>query len=112
MTASCRVIPCRWVTVDKGGDVTQSRIVIKDCKSQSGESARSLGISSPTPSSDALQLIIGLSGLWDLTLGGADVTNCSLHGNTTEEERCGSKAANVVDECSVGTFVSPLSQGS
>ena len=74
LTASCRVIPCRWVTVDKGGDVTRARIVIKDCKSQSGESARSLGISSPTPSSDALQLIIGLSGLWDLTLGGADVT--------------------------------------
>ena len=74
LTATCRVIPCRWVTVDKGGDVTRARIVIKDCKSQSGASARSLGISSPTASSDALQLIIGLSGLWDLTLGGADVT--------------------------------------
>ena len=66
------MIPCRWVTVEKGGDVTRARIVIKDCKS--GASARSLGISSPTPSSDALQLVIGLAGLWDLTLGGADVT--------------------------------------
>ena len=74
LTATCRVIPCHWVEVDKGGDVTRARSVIKDCTSQSGASAWSLGIFSPTPSLDALQLIIGLSGLRDLTLGGADVT--------------------------------------
>ncbi len=72
LTTTCRVIPCRWVTVDKGGGVTRARIVIKDTRT--GESARTLGISSPTPSSDALQLLIGLAGLWGITLGGADVT--------------------------------------
>jgi len=70
---SCRVIPCRWVTVDEGAGVTRARIVIKDVQAGS-ESAPSLGISSPTPSSDALQLLLGLSGLWDLTVGAADVT--------------------------------------
>ena len=72
LTATCRVIPCRCVTVDKGAGVTRARIVLKDILN--GESAHTLSISSPTASVDALQLLIGVAGAWDLTLGGADVT--------------------------------------
>ena len=70
---TCRVIPTRWVTTDKGGGITRCRIVIKDVAKNS-ESARTLGISSPTPSSDALQTFLGLAGYNDLLVGSADVT--------------------------------------
>ena len=44
---SCRIIPTRWVTTDKGGGFTRTRIVIKDV-ARNQDTARSLGISSPT----------------------------------------------------------------
>ena len=70
---SCRIIPTRWVTTDKGGGVTRARIVIKDV-ARNQDTARSLGISSPTPSADALQVLLGEAGCLDLALGAADVT--------------------------------------
>ena len=58
---TCRTIPSRWVCADKGKDdlgnpVVRSRIVLKDI-SKGSDSARVLGISSPTPSSDGLNLL-------------------------------------------------------
>ena len=68
-----RIIPTRWVTTDKGGGVTRARIVIKDV-ARNQDTARSLGISSPTPSVDALKVLLGVAGCLDLVLGAADVT--------------------------------------
>jgi len=64
---SCRIISTRWVTTDKGGGVTRARIAIKDV-ARNQDTARSLGISSPTPSSDALQVLLGVAGclVWSL----------------------------------------------
>ena len=70
---SCCIIPTRWVTTDKGGGVTRARVVIRDV-ARNQDTARSLGISSPTPSSDALQVLLGVAGCLDLVLGAADVT--------------------------------------
>jgi len=47
--------------------------VIKDV-ARNQDTARSLGISSPTPSADALQVLLGEAGCLDLALGAADVT--------------------------------------
>ena len=44
-----KVIPSRWVTTRKTPTTVRARIVIKDIAGKSSESARSLGISSPTP---------------------------------------------------------------
>ena len=58
---TCRLIPTRWVTTDKKeGGIARCRIVIKDVAKNS-ESARTLGISFPTPSSDALQTFLWLA---------------------------------------------------
>ena len=98
LTATCRVIPCRWVTVGKGGGVTGARTAIKDTRT--GESVRTLGISSPTPSSDALQLLVGLAGVWDLTLGGADVT-AAFVATPLRQSNVYSSKTNVFDKCTV-----------
>ena len=47
--------------------------MIKDV-ARNQDTARSLGISSPTPSADALQVLLGEAGCLDLALGAADVT--------------------------------------
>eukprot|EP00435_Cladocopium_sp_Y103_P013173 s4145_g3.t1 len=70
---SCRIIPTRWVATDKGGGITRCRIVVKGI-AKNQDSARVLGISSPTPSADAQQALLGVAGVLDLVLGGADVT--------------------------------------
>ncbi len=49
----CRVIPSRWVITRKNATLVRARIVLKDI-AKGTESARSLGISSPAPSSEAL----------------------------------------------------------
>ena len=65
------VIGTRWVTVQKTEATVRSRMVIKDV-ARHAASARALGISSPTPSSDALSFLIGLAGARDWVLGSAD----------------------------------------
>ena len=76
-----RIIPTRWVTTDKEGGVTRARIVIK---ARNQDTARSLGISSPTPSADALQVLLGVAGCLDSALGRCDR---SIHGYSFEKER-------------------------
>ena len=59
-----RIIPCRWVTTEKvidGEDGVRARIVVKDIASGGGK-AKSLGISSPTPSSESIKMALGIGG--------------------------------------------------
>ena len=60
-----RIISTRWVTNEKeeAQEGVRARIVAKDFAS--GQSARSMGISSPTPSIEALRMVLGVArGAW------------------------------------------------
>ena len=78
-----RIIFCRWVTTRKTPETVRARIVVKDVAGNISAFARTLGISSPTPSADALFLLLGLTGKKDATLGSADVTHAFI-GDTIE----------------------------
>ena len=54
------MIPSRWVTTRKTPTTVRARIVVKDIAGKNSESARALGISSPTPSADALFTVLGI----------------------------------------------------
>ena len=79
---TCRTIPSRWVTADKGKDdlgnpVVRSRIVLKDI-SKGSDSARVVGISSPTPSSDGLNLLLSVAGIRNWFVGAGDVSSAFM----------------------------------
>ena len=79
---TCRTIPSRWVCADKGKDdlgnpVVRSRIVLKDI-SKGSDSARVLGISSPTPSSDGLNLLLSVAGIRNWFVGAGDVSSAFM----------------------------------
>ena len=59
-------------------DTVRSRIVIKDIAQKGGESARSLGISSPTPSADAFMLVVGLAAAYDFVIMSSDVAHAFM----------------------------------
>ena len=69
----CRVIPSRWVTTRKNATLVRARIVLKDI-AKGAESARSLGIWSPTPSSEALFAMLCFAGQRDWLVGAADIS--------------------------------------
>ena len=59
-----RIIPCRWVTTEKvidGEDGVRGRKVVKDIASGGGK-AKSLGIPSPTPSSESIKMALAIGG--------------------------------------------------
>ena len=79
---TCRTIPSRWVCADKGKDdlgnpIVRSRIVLKDI-SKGSDSARVLGISSPTPSSDGLNLLLSVAGIRNWFVGAGDVSSAFM----------------------------------
>ena len=51
---------------------------MKDVAEKNMPSARSLGISSPTPSSDAMFLLLGLAGCRDYAIGSADIAHAFM----------------------------------
>ena len=62
-----RIIGTRWVTNEKeeAQEGVRARIVAKDFAS--GQSARSMGISSPTPSIECLRMVLGVAcGAWSV----------------------------------------------
>ncbi|CAE7244902.1 unnamed protein product [Symbiodinium sp. CCMP2592] len=73
-----KVIPSRWVTTQKTPTTVRARIVIKDIAGKNSESARALGISSPTPSADALFTVLGVAGCRDCVIAGADVSHAFM----------------------------------
>lgn len=76
INAAIRVIPTRRVTVAKN-DAVRSRLVVKDVASK--DSARSLGISSPTPSSDAFMIFISIVAHLDWKVSSLDVSHAFMH---------------------------------
>ena len=73
-----RVIPSRWVTTQKTPSTVRTRIVIKDIAGKNSDSARALGISSPTPSADALFTVLGIAGCRNSVVAGADVSHAFM----------------------------------
>ena len=73
-----RVIPSRWVTTRKTPTTVRARIVIKDIAGKNSESARALGISSPTPSADALFTVLGIAGCRDCFIASGDVSHAFM----------------------------------
>ena len=77
LSKTCRIIPSRWVTADKGSGVVRARIILQDV-ARGSDSARALGISSPTPSSDAFSLLLGTAGNRGWPLATADVSQAFM----------------------------------
>ncbi len=73
-----RIVICRWITTRKTIDTVRSRIVVKDVAENNMPSARSLGISSPSPSSDAMSLLVRLAGCRDFAIGSAHVAHAAM----------------------------------
>ena len=73
-----RVIPSCWVTTQKTPSTVRARIVIKDIAGKNSGSARTLGISSPTPSADALFTVLGIAGCRNSVVAGADVSHAFM----------------------------------
>ena len=74
-----RVIPSRWVITRKTPIAVRARIVIKDIAGKNSESARALGISSPTPSAaDALFTVLGIAGCRDCFIASGDVSHAFM----------------------------------
>lgn len=76
INSEIRIIPTRWVTVAKN-DAVRSRLVVKDVAS--GDSARSLGISSPTPSADAFMIFVAITAHFDWRVASLDVSHAFMH---------------------------------
>ena len=79
-----RLIPTRWVTAFKSASRVRARIVAKDLNK--GTSARALGYSSPTPSQEALSLLLATVASRDWRLMGLDVSHAFMHSPTPEGE--------------------------
>ena len=76
INSDIRIILTRWVTVAKN-EAVRSRLVIKDVAS--GDSARSLGISSPTPSSDGFMIFVAVTAHFDWRVASLDVAHAFMH---------------------------------
>ncbi len=100
LTATCRVIPCRRVTVDKGGGFTRARIVIKDTRTGDWRKCPDPRYIKPDsvvvrPSvADRFSWLVGTYIGWCRCI-------CSLYGDTVEAKKRGGKAAHFFDKCKV-----------
>lgn len=77
-----KVIPCRWVITAKdveGQRICRARCVAQQIAKAEGVSAISLGISSSTPSLEALRVVLTCVGAFDLWAQTLDVSTAFLH---------------------------------
>ena len=84
-------IACRWVTNEKpeSDEGVRARIVVKDI-ARGSATARSLAISSPTPSVESLRMVLGAScGIWgaELSLYAIDVSQAFMNSPLRDKER-------------------------
>ena len=84
-------ITCRWVTNEKpeSDEGVRARIVVKDI-ARGSATARSLAISSPTPSVESLRMVLGAScGIWgaELSLYAIDVSQAFMNSPLRDKER-------------------------
>ena len=71
------MIQARWVTAFKNETRVRARIVAKDVRDK--QSARSLGFSSPTPSSEVLNVVLALSSTRKWRLRALDISHAFMH---------------------------------
>ena len=84
-------ITCRWVTNEKpeSDEGVRARIVVKDI-ARGSATARSLAISSPTPSVESLRMVLGAScGIWgaEMSLYAIDVSQAFMNSPLRDKER-------------------------
>ena len=72
-----RVIPARWGTAFKTESRVRARVVAKDVRSK--QSARELGFSSPTPSTEVLHIVLAISATRGWRLRALDVSHAFMH---------------------------------
>ena len=72
-----RVIASRWVVARKSDIKVRARVVAKDLNR--GIAARSLGYSAPTPSTEALNMVLSWAALHDWRLTSLDVSHAFMH---------------------------------
>ncbi|CAE7296302.1 unnamed protein product, partial [Symbiodinium natans] len=85
-----QVLASRWVTNEKtdtdGAEIVRSRLVVKDFRGS--KSARSLEISSPTPSVEALRTVLAYAGRHDWELASLDVSQAFMHTPLKHRKAC------------------------
>ena len=77
-----KIIPCRWVVTSKEVDnqkICRARCVAQQIAKADGASAMSLGISSSTPSLEALRVVLSCIGAFDLCAETLDISTAFLH---------------------------------
>lgn len=79
-----RMISTRWVTTFKNPQKVRCRVVARDIAR--GETARSLGYSSPTPSSEALQMCLCICAQQDFRLLGIDAEHAFMHASMPSDQ--------------------------
>ena len=72
-----RLIASRWVVAKKTDVKIRARVVAKDLNR--GVAARSLGYSSPTPSTEALNMVLSWAALKDWKVTSLDVSHAFMH---------------------------------
>ena len=72
-----RLIASRWVVAKKSDVKIRARVVAKDLNR--GVAARSLGYSSPTPSTEALNMVLSWAALKDWKVTSLDVSHAFMH---------------------------------
>ena len=75
--SNLRVIHSRWVCAFKSVERVRARIVAKDFNR--GATARSMGYSSPTPSVEALHLVLAISSTRKFRLRSLDISHAFMH---------------------------------
>ena len=84
------VLASRWVTNEKedtdGTEIVRSRLVVKDFRGS--RRARSLEISSPTPSVEALRTVLAYAGRNDWELASLDVSQAFMHTPLKQRKAC------------------------
>ena len=82
---SMRVIGCRWVAALKSSSRVRCRIVAKDLAR--GTSAKALGYSSPTPSIEALHLLLVLAANRNYHVASIDISHAFMHSPLPSQEK-------------------------
>ncbi len=82
---SPRVIGCRWVAAFKSSNRVRCRIVAKGLAR--GTSAKSLGYSSPTPSVEALHLLLVLAANRNYHVASIDISHAFMHSPLPPQEK-------------------------
>ncbi len=72
-----RIIQARWVVARKSDVKVRARVVAKDIRKSL--SARQLGYSSPTPSTESLSLVLAYAAMKDARLKSLDVSHAFMH---------------------------------